>query len=198
MNRHQQKINTRNSIKIIAKQEFLINGINATNTREISAKSGVAVGTFFSHFPDKMTLIKEIFFDEMDITLTSKLNHFFAESNSHPCDFIDNVAIVLFDFYLQHRQYTMIVLGQSLLNRGFFQTQLQGIKDNINQRFQKIEVDEASAHIFAENMVGNFQYVLLEMLASASLNKTPWLRNLQQLNLPFDHIYQNALKRLES
>lgn len=198
LSRQQQKHNTRHSIKAVAKEAFLKHGIETTNTREISAKCGVAVGTFFSHFPDKMALVKEIFFEEMDLNLTASLNHLLAETDATPCEFIDEFALELFGFYLEHRQYALLILGEGVFDKGFFHTQLQGIKENIKHRFQKIEVDEESALIFAENMSANFQYVLLDMLASTSINKTPWLRRLQQLNLPFAHIYQNANKRLNN
>lgn len=198
MNRQQQKAHTRQTLKTIAKQAFSENGIDATNTREISAKAGVAVGTFFSHFPDKMVLVKEIFFDQMDEQLTSELNSLFAESHMHPCEFINDAAEILFSFYLQHRNYTLAVLEKSLLDNGFLQTQLQQLEDNTSQRFQRIQVDVISADIFAKNMVSNFQYVLLDMLASKSLQPDAWLTSLSELNLPFNHIYQNALKRFES
>lgn len=197
-NRQQQKLKTRKTIKQVAKRAFAENGIEATNTREISAKAGVAVGTFFSHYPDKMSLVKEIFFEEMDANLTSRLHHFLSDENTTPCEFLAAFSTALFDFYLAHRDYSVTIIGQSVLEKGFFQTQLQSMYENIVQRFCSINVDSTSAQIFAENMIANFQYVLLEMFSANSANKTPWLHRLSQLNLPFDHIYQNALKRFEA
>ena len=64
--RQQQKANTRAKIKTIAKHAFLTQGIESTSTRYLSDKAGIAVGTLFVHFPDKLSLVKDIFFDEMD------------------------------------------------------------------------------------------------------------------------------------
>mgnify|MGYP000333126168 CR=1 FL=1 len=196
--RHQQKAQTRSKLKKVAKQSFLTLGIEATNTRAISAQSEVAVGTFFAHFPDKMTLIKEIFFDEMDASLHQAANELATSAKPHPCDFLYHYAHTLFDFYLQYREFTHLVLGQSLLQKGFFQTQLQVLTQGVMLRFDEVGVDESSSRIFAENMVANFQQVLLDMLASQADVKNAWLTRLQLLNRPFEHMYQTALARVQS
>lgn len=195
--RQQQKLKTRKKIKSVAKKAFSEQGIDATNTREVSARAGVAVGTFFSHFPDKVSLVKEIFFDEMTLSLNTRLDNLLGDTSMNPIEFSNSFSAVLFDFYLEQRQYAIVMLNQSLLQQDFFQVQLQVVQTSIIQRFEAIEVDATSAQIFAENMVANFQYVLLAMLAAQSFNKTPWLQQLNQLNLPFEHIYQNAFRRFQ-
>ena len=195
--RQQQKANTRSKLKQVAKASFLKQGIEATNTRAISAQAEVAVGTFFAHFPDKMTLIKEIFFDEMDASLHQSANELSATPKPHPCDFLYHYSHNLFDFYLEYREFTLLVLGQSLLQKGFFQTQLQVLTQGVMQRFDAVGVDETSSRIFAENMVANFQQVLLDMLASQADTKTAWLTRLLQLNRPFEHMYQTAEERFK-
>lgn len=195
--RQKQKANTRSKLKKVAKQSFLTLGIEATNTRAISAQAEVAVGTFFAHFPDKMTLIKEIFFDEMDASLHQAANELATSAKPHPCDFLYHYAHTLFDFYLAYREFTHLVLGQSLLQKGFFQTQLQVLTQGVMFRFDEVGVDESSSRIFAENMVANFQQVLLDMLASKAESKNAWLTRLLQLNRPFEHMYQTAQERFE-
>ena len=195
--RQQQKANTRSKLKQVAKASFLKQGIEATNTRAISAQAEVAVGTFFAHFPDKMTLIKEIFFDEMDASLHQSANELSTSPKPHPCDFLYHYSQNLFDFYLEYREFTLLVLGQSLLQKGFFQTQLQVLTQGVMQRFDEVGVDESSSRIFAENMVANFQQVLLDMLASQAETKNAWLTRLLQLNRPFEHMYQTAEERFK-
>ncbi|TBR44980.1 TetR/AcrR family transcriptional regulator [Marinomonas agarivorans] len=194
-NRQQQKLKTRKAIKSVAKKAFTDKGIEATNTREVSAKAGVAVGTFFSHFPDKMSLVKEIFFEEMTLAIDSRLDVLLNDFDLEPTDFSISCASLLFDFYLAHREYTMVVMNESLLQQGFLQTQLDTLKTSLCARFEAIDVDANSATIFSNNMMANFQYVLLAMLSAESSNKAIWIQELRQLNLPFEHIYQNALKR---
>lgn len=196
--RQQQKANTRSKLKQVAKASFLKQGIEATNTRAISAQAEVAVGTFFAHFPDKMTLIKEIFFDEMDASLHQSANELSVTPKPHPCDFLYHYSHNLFDFYLEYREFTLLVLGQSLLQKGFFQTQLQVLTQGVMQRFDAVGVDETSSRIFAENMVANFQQVLLDMLASQADTKNAWLTRLLQLNRPFEHMYQTAEERFKA
>lgn len=193
--RQKQKAQTRSKLKGIAKQSFLSKGIEATNTRAISAEAEVAVGTFFAHFPDKMSLIKEIFFDEMDASLHQSANDLMITPKVNPCDYLYHYAHNLFDFYLEYSEFTHLVLGQSLLQKGFFQTQLQVLTQGVMQRFDEVGVDESSSRIFAENMVANFQQVLLDMLASQAESKNAWLTRLLQLNRPFEHMYQTAEER---
>lgn len=196
--RQKQKANTRSKLKKIAKASFLTNGIDATNTRAISADAKVAVGTFFAHFPDKMCLIKEIFFDEMDSSLHQSANELATSPKHHPCEFLYHYSHNLFDFYLEYREFTHLVLGQSLLKKGFFQTQLHVLTQGVMQRFDNVGVDESSSRIFAENMVANFQQVLLDMMASQAESKNAWLTRLLMLNKPFDHMYQTAEGRYQS
>jgi len=195
--RQKQKANTRSKLKKIAKASFLMNGIDATNTRAISAEAEVAVGTFFAHFPDKMSLIKEIFFDEMDASLHLSANELASVPKSNPGDFLYHYAHNLFDFYLDYREFTLLVLGQSLLQKGFFQAQLQVLTQGVMHRFSEVGVDEASSRIFAENMIANFQQVLLDMLASQADSKNAWLTRVLQLNRPFEHMYQTAEERFQ-
>lgn len=195
--RQKQKANTRSKLKKVAKASFLKQGIDATNTRSISASAEVAVGTFFAHFPDKMSLIKEIFFDEMDASLHLSANELVLLPKPHPCDFLYHYAHNLFDFYLEYREFTLLVLGQSLLQKGFFQAQLLVLTQGVMQRFDDVGVDESSSRIFAENMTANFQQVLLDMLASQGDSKVAWLTRLLQLNRPFEHMYQTAEERFQ-
>lgn len=196
--RQQQKANTRSKLKRVAKHSFLAKGIEATNTRAISAEAEVAVGTFFAHFPDKMSLIKEIFFDEMDASLHLSANELATTPKPNPCDFLYHYSHNLFDFYLEYREFTLLVLGQSLLQKGFFQAQLQVLTQGVMQRFSAVGVDEASSRIFAENMIANFQQVLLDMLASQGETKNAWLTRVLQLNRPFEHMYQTAEGRQQA
>jgi len=192
--RQQQKQHTRSKIKAIAKQAFLSQGIAATSTRYLSQQAGIAVGTLFVHFPDKLALVKDIFFDEMDVALRSG-----AQAQSHcvsPIEYLSQMAQVLFHFYDEYAEFTREVLLDSVVTGGFHTNQIAIISEGIVKRFQQVGVDEKTAHIFAENMVANYWFVLLESVPKGQLGQAAMGR-LKTLNLPFEISYQNAAKKAQ-
>ena len=59
----QQKrgIETRNRILDAAKELFSENGFHGTNSKEIAARAGVSIGSFYSYFKNKKSLFVEVF-----------------------------------------------------------------------------------------------------------------------------------------
>ena len=190
--RQQQKANTRSKIKIIAKQAFLTQGIEATSTRHLSEQAGIAVGTLFVHFPDKLALVKDIFFDEMDAALRAAVVD--QKPSSSPIDYLLQMAQALFDFYDKFAEFTRQVLLDSLAKGGFHTKQMTVITDGIVKRFKQVGVDDKTACIFAENMIANYWFVLLNGVPKGELGQTA-IDQLQRMNLPFDVSYRNALKK---
>lgn len=193
MNRRaQQKANTRAKIKEIAKQSFASNGIEATTTREISRMAGVAVGTFFVHFPDKLDLVKEIYFDEMDLALSAAVGQ--HQPTSSPTEYLLQIAQTLFPFYASHSEYTKSIMMDSVLNGGFHTQQMGSIVDGISKRFESVGIDHQTARIFAENMIANYWLVFIESLPKNTFISKHAIQRLENLNLPFKVSYENALK----
>lgn len=190
--RQTQKANTRAKIKRIAKQAFLDNGIENTSTRYLSAQAGVSVGTLFVHFPDKLSLVKDIFFDEMDVALREAAD---AQTHSQsPTDYLLQMAQVLFAFYDRYAEFARLALFDSLAHGGFHSKQLSVMTEGVTKRFKRVGVDEKTAVIFAENMAANFCMVLFDGLPSGVLG-TKALERLNNLNLPFDVSFKNAQKK---
>ncbi|GAB3476553.1 TetR/AcrR family transcriptional regulator [Marinomonas epiphytica] len=189
--RKQKKASTRQRLKKVAKVAFLQQGIEATSTRYITQQADVAVGTLFAHFPDKLSLVKDIFFDEMDIALRT------ATQNQQECDspveYLIQMAQVLFEFYDQFTEFSQLVLFDSLSKGGFHQQQMSVVMEGMEQRFIKVGVDANTAHIFAENMMANYWFVVLEAAPKGVLGSVA-LAQLKRLNLPFEVSYKNALK----
>lgn len=186
-----QKANTRSKIRAIAKEAFLTQGIEATSTRYLSQKAGIAVGTLFVHFPDKLSLVKDIFFDEMDIAL-SHASGIYQDCVS-PTDYVQQMAKVLFAFYDRFSEFARLVLFDSLEHGGFHTRQMDVILRGVSQRFTQVGVEEKTADIFAENMIANYWFVLLESVPKGVLGEKA-MERLTRLNLPFDVSYRNAAK----
>ncbi len=189
--RQQQKANTRSKIKNIAKHAFLEKGIEATSTRYLSDQAGIAVGTLFVHFPDKLSLVKDIFFDEMDVAL--RIGAQAQTACTSPIDYLLQMAQVLFDFYDKYAEFTRQVLLDSLANGGFHTNQMAVISEGVIKRFKQVGVDDNAATIFTENMVANYWYVLLNGVPKGVLGQSS-IEHLKRLNLPFEASYSNALR----
>lgn len=189
--RQQQKANTRSKIKEIAKQAFLSQGIEATSTRYLSGQAGIAVGTLFVHFPDKLSLVKDIFFDEMDVALRAAA--LAQKACASPIEYLLQTAQMLFDFYDAYAEFTQQVLLDSLANGGFHMNQMSVISEGISKRFKQVGVDEKTASIFTENMIANYWFILLNSVSRGVLGKAS-IDHLKRLNLPFEMSYKNALK----
>ncbi|MEL0613177.1 TetR/AcrR family transcriptional regulator [Marinomonas arenicola] len=190
--RQTQKANTRSAIKRVAKHAFLTKGIEATSTRFLSEQAGIAVGTLFVHFPDKLSLVKDIFFDEMDAALREAAD---AQSAClSPSDYLLQMADVLFSFYDKYAEFARLVLFDSLAHGGFHAKQMDVIVEGVAGRFKQVGVDDNTAAIFAENMAANYFMVLLKGIPSGVLGRAA-IDHLAKLNLPFDVSYKNALKK---
>ncbi|WP_191599959.1 TetR/AcrR family transcriptional regulator [Marinomonas algicola] len=190
--RKKKKLATRELIKLTAKASFSEKGIAATNTRFISKACGLAVGTFFSHFPDKLSLVKELFFEDMDTALKSASDATYVES-SHPVIFFEFYADILFRFYGSHIEATHLVLMDSLLKGGFFTKQMQVLQAKAMYKYCSVGVDERVAQVFCENIVSNFLHVLLSELASSEFVPDNAKQKLSALNKPFSISYQSAV-----
>jgi AcrR family transcriptional regulator len=189
--RQQQKANTRSKIKAVAKTAFLTQGIEATSTRYLSDKAGIAVGTLFVHFPDKLSLVKDIFFDEMDVALRAAVMT--QTACTSPIDYLLQMTQVLFDFYDKHAEFTRLVLLDSLAKGGFHTNQMTVISEGVKKRFKQVGIDDETAAIFTDNMIANYWHILLNGVPQGKLGQVS-IDQLKRLNLPFEMSYRNALK----
>jgi len=58
--KQQRSIDKKNRIMDAAMTLFARKGIHQTNSKEIAAEAGVAIGSFYSYFPDKRKLLTEV------------------------------------------------------------------------------------------------------------------------------------------
>ncbi|MBM6550332.1 TetR family transcriptional regulator [Marinomonas ostreistagni] len=192
MNRRaQQKTATRAKIKQVAQRAFFEHGIEPTTTREISRLAGVAVGTFFVHFADKLELVREIYFDAMDGALKSTVG--LHSPTPSPTEYIQQVAKTLFPFYGQYGEFTRQIMLDSVIQGGFHHQQTASMKEGVVNRFMEVGVDQKTANIFAENILANYWLVFMECLPENRFADAQVLARLETLNLPFTVSFNNAL-----
>jgi AcrR family transcriptional regulator len=58
--KQRRSIDKKNRIMEAAMALFAKNGIHKTNSKEIAAEAGVAIGSFYSYFPDKKKLLADV------------------------------------------------------------------------------------------------------------------------------------------
>lgn len=193
MNRRElQKANTRAKIKAAARKAFHEFGIEATTTREISRLSNVAVGTFFVHYADKLELVKEIYFDDMDEALSSSVGQ--LAPTSSPAEYLIQIAKILFHFYSDYIESTRHIVADSINHGGFHTQQMQSISQGVSKRFADAGIDTKTAQLFAENMMANYWLVFMECLPKNEFSNSSVIERLEGLNLPFKISFENALQ----
>lgn len=67
--RDRQKLQTADRVISAARTLFAEQGFEGTTTRAIAMHAGVAVGTVFAHFPDKMELLAQVLHDSIQQVL---------------------------------------------------------------------------------------------------------------------------------
>lgn len=188
--RAQQKANTRAKIKQVAREAFFKQGIEQTTTREISRLAGVAVGTFFVHYPDKLDLVKEIYFDAMDDALSAGVGQ--HAPTASPTDYVLQIANTLFPFYAKFAEFTRLITVDSMQTGGFHTQQMASIREGVISRFEEVGVDRKTAALFAENIIANYWLVFMECLPANQFAASTTIQRLEDLNLPFKISYENA------
>jgi len=190
--REQQKANTRAKIKNAARKAFHEFGIEATTTREISRLSNVAVGTFFVHYADKLELVKEIYFDDMDEALSSSVGQ--LSPTPSPALYLKKKKKILFPFYSDYIESTRHIVADSINHGGFHTQQMQSISQGVSKRFADAGIDAKTAQLFAENMMANYWLVFMECLPKNEFSNSSVIERLEGLNLPFKISFENALQ----
>jgi len=77
--KQQRSVQTKNRIIKAAFALFAQKGIHGTNSKEIVEKAGVSIGSFYSYFKNKKTLLLEIledFLDQVYLTTWKDMEHF--------------------------------------------------------------------------------------------------------------------------
>ena len=125
--RLQQKETTRQQIFDAAKSLFEEKGFEKTTLREIARVAGVAPGTIFTHFSDKVALLVSVLKEEVDILVESHCKTLPCEADLHTQ--LMHIPRALFPHYAEHR-----ALFQPLLKEAFFLDPERG--ESLRQQFE--------------------------------------------------------------
>lgn len=116
---------TRSRILAAAWQLFTDNGYEKTSTRDISAAAGVATGTVFSHFPNKIDLLKSgLEFQLTNLLVTTAQSDTSTSAKARLLHF----ASSLYPFYLSQREFSKELFKEILWQSQSLDPQLSRFK----------------------------------------------------------------------
>lgn len=105
-----QKKETRKAILESTRLLFNDRGYDKTSTRAIASAAGVGVGTVFSHFADKTSLLIAALLDDLAKTQTAALQRF--PENAPVCEKFLHLARYFYAYYATHPDLSRTLLKE--------------------------------------------------------------------------------------
>ncbi|NOX34237.1 MAG: TetR/AcrR family transcriptional regulator [Deltaproteobacteria bacterium] len=158
-NRRQiQKEETRKIIQETAYSLFEKNGYEETTMRELAKQAGVGVGTIFTHFPDKSSLLAGAFLNDLNEIIGKA---FVSLPENNIIQQLDHIVSAIYGFYAERPNFSRILIRELFFLQGPYgqnlEKQLFTFLMQIGQLFQKAKDNkEISENIDIEQCVHAF------------------------------------------
>ena len=123
-----KKEQTRSRVLSAAWQLFSENGYDKTSTRDIAKVAGVATGTVFSHFSNKIDLLKSGLEVQLHTLLVETAK---SDISSTPIDRLLHFASALYPFYLSQREFIKVLFKEILWQSQSLDPQLNAFKHQL-------------------------------------------------------------------
>jgi len=171
--RQQQKDATRQLVFDAAKTLFAAKGFEKTTLREVAKQAGVAPGTIFTHFEDKVALLIEVLREEIEVLVTTTCQTFPCDANIH--DQLMHIPKGLFPHYAKHRN-----LFHPLLKEAFFldpkraeslhlqfEGHRQSTEELIKNGKERGEIDpDADTHLASYCFFSHYIFLLIGLMSN--------------------------------
>lgn len=192
MSRKQQKQHTKQKIIDTATSLFKEHGFEKVSTRKIATACNIAVGTVFSHFSDKDSLIKAIFHQAIDEQLTQYCQQ--AESTQSGLSYFLGMADVFYRFYQQDRAFSLTLLKSSLSDMNYFEAQMESLIAQVilrlTQDAQHLSV--AQKYAVTKAWFGYYIFNVFNGLSQPDTNASDWHKHLtNECQLLLDAVNQS-------
>ncbi|CAM4287405.1 TetR/AcrR family transcriptional regulator [Pseudoalteromonas ostreae] len=136
-----KKTQTYNKILTSAWLLFLEQGYAHTSTREIAKAANVAVGTVFSHFENKIDLLKAEMQQQID-TIIHQAS--LTDCQHAPRLKLRHYALPLFEFYCNNIEFSKILISDMIWQAAFFEQQMNEFKKRLFNEQQEFDDIKAS------------------------------------------------------
>lgn len=174
-NRRQiQKEETKKLIQETAYSLFEKNGYEKTTMRDLAKQAGVGIGTIFTHFPDKPSLLAVAFLDDLngiiELALKSLPKHNIINQLEH-------IVSAIYGFYAKRPNFSRTLIKELFFLQGphgqDLEKQLLSFLIQIGQLFQNAkDNNEISRDIDIEQCVHAFGSFYFHSLHSGLREKT--------------------------
>lgn len=159
----------REAVLNAAKAEFERVGYEAATMRHIAAAAGVAVGTLFNYFPDKLALLRA--------ALHQDLEEVIASSGSEPTESLEELFITtarpFFTYYCKRPDLSRLLLGRTVFGAAngddIFREQVERVAGKLKGKVTAMQragiVDaRASADAIVLAFFSHYYFVLIAEL----------------------------------
>ena len=161
---------TRSRILSAAWQLFTENGYEKTSTRDISSAAGVATGTVFSHFPNKLDLLKSGLEVQLSTLLIETAK---SDTSTTPVDRLLHFASALYPFYLSQREFSKVLFKEILW-------QSQSLDPQLNAFKHQLVFGDENKLIYADLLMDVYFMTLLAGLNDNAENETSLIAKLKE------------------
>ncbi|MDN3377931.1 MULTISPECIES: TetR/AcrR family transcriptional regulator [unclassified Pseudoalteromonas] len=136
---------TRNKILAAAWELFIELGYESTSTRSIANNAGVAAGTVFSHFENKIDLLKAGMLLQIDNIITTAA---LTDKQHSPRLKLRHYALPLFTFYCENKEFSKVLISDIIWQADFFNFQLNEFKKMLFS--EQPQYDEVKATVMMD------------------------------------------------
>lgn len=110
-----QKEKTRKIIQETAYTLFEQNGYEKTTMRELAKQAGVGLGTIFTHFPDKPSLLAAAFLDDLNDIIEKA---FVSLPKENIIKQLEHIVSAIYGFYAKRPNFSRILIKELLFLQG--------------------------------------------------------------------------------
>jgi AcrR family transcriptional regulator len=186
--RHIQKDETRKIILERSRKLFNELGFDKTSTRAIATRAGVGVGTVFSHFPDKSSLLIAALLDDLTSTQVNAMKSMPKDANV--CDRFLHLARFFYTYYSKRPDLSRTLLKELWFVKGEWGGKLTTqafefvllVSNMLDQAKKRKEIrPEADTLLCARAFFSHYLIVLYEGLNSSEVDVKNMLDTLKRM-----------------
>ena len=181
-----QREETRRIILERARELFNELGFEKTSTRAIARRAGVGVGTVFSHFPDKSSLLIAALLDDLASTQASAIKS--MPKDADVCDGFLHLARFFYTYYAKRPDLSRTLLKELWFVKGEWGEKLTTqayefvflVRNMLEQAKERKEIrPEADTLLCARAFFSHYLIVLYEGLNSTEIDVKTMLDTLK-------------------
>ena len=172
--RQLQKEETRKIIQETAYSLFERNGYEKTTMRKLAKEAGVGLGTIFTHFPDKPSLLAAAFLEDLNAIIE---NAFSSLPEKNIIRQLEYIVCAIYGFYAKRPNFSRTLIKELLFLQGPYgenlEKQLFTFLSNIGKLFNLAQINkEISETINIENCILAFGSFYFQSLHSGLREST--------------------------